>query len=135
MGDERDRIGVVAGLSSSRSSAARRTLVALCLALACTTPETAHRSALPLDASSAARGERLFLGSCAGYCHSPAHGGRGDAPDLFDCRWLYGAADEAVFRSISEGVPNTDMRAFADLLSEVDRWILVAWMRSQSLCA
>jgi mono/diheme cytochrome c family protein len=80
------------------------------------------------------RGERLFLGSCAGYCHSPPHGGRGDAPDLFDCQWLYGGADPAVFRSISEGMPNTDMRAFAELLSEADRWILVAWMRSQSLC-
>ena len=113
-------------------------IAAQALVLACAAPEGGRQSrgpGDPLDTISEARGERLFLGSCAGYCHSPAHGGRGGAPDLFDCQWLYGATDEAVYRSISAGVPESDMPAFADLLSESDRWLLVAWLRAQSRCA
>lgn len=111
--------------------------LAAALAVACAPSEAPSRTraaGAPLDAEALARGERLFLGSCAGYCHVPPGGGRGDAPDLFDCQWLYGAADEAVFRSISDGVPDSDMEGFAGSLSEADRWLLVEWLRASSRC-
>jgi mono/diheme cytochrome c family protein len=117
--------------------AVQQLVVVLTLALACVAPEGGGlrtSAGDPLDASAVARGERLFLGSCAGYCHSPAAGGRGDAPDLFDCVWVYGATDAAIFRSISEGVPDSDMAGFADTLSESDRWLLLTWIRAQSRC-
>ncbi|MAF64774.1 MAG: hypothetical protein CMJ84_03830 [Planctomycetes bacterium] len=134
LGSRGECLGRVAGLSASLLELAARAPILLFAVLACAAPEVGHHAPPTLDAGSAARGERLFLGSCAGYCHAPAHGGRGDAPDLFDCSWLYGGTDEAVFRVLSEGVPGTDMQAFADQLPESDRWILVAWIRSQSVC-
>ncbi len=110
----------------------RRIAAVLLGALACSTGDGASQ-ATP-GASTLAHGERLFLGSCAGYCHSPAYGGRGDAPDLFDCVWVYGATDEAILRSITQGVPGSDMPGFADTLSGVDRRLLVAWLRAESRC-
>ncbi|MBJ22707.1 MAG: hypothetical protein CL933_25125 [Deltaproteobacteria bacterium] len=122
----------MARLSRSGSMSVWHPLIVVLAALACAVPDVERWGDPSHDAKS--RGERLFLGTCAGYCHSPPHGGRGDAPDLFDCGSVHGSTNGALFQSISEGMPDTDMRAFADRLSESDRWILVEWIRSQSLC-
>ena len=116
----------------SPALAACARLLAGCLALACSAPGGAPER--PAGAA-LARGEQIFLGSCAGYCHSPATGGRGDAPDLFDCVWVYGSTDAAILRSIAQGVPDSDMPGFAEALSPADLRLLVAWLRAESRCS
>src|ERR1700751_4811506 len=55
-------------------------------------------------------GASLFRGNC-----SPCHGlnarGGGRGPDLTSGRWTHGSTDDAIFRTISQGVPGTDMPA------------------------
>ena len=102
-------------------------------ALACAAPETAQ-SPTKSDLQALSRGESLFLGSCAGYCHGLPDGGRGDAPNLFDCQWIYGDNDEAIFLVITAGVPGSDMPSFRDLLDEGDRRLLVDWIRTAGRC-
>ena len=52
----------------------------------------------------------LYTERCAG-CHGvDATGGR--APSLFDDVWAHGSDDESIVRTITNGVPNTEMMAF-----------------------
>ncbi len=74
-------------------------------------------------------GASLFRANC-----SPCHGlnarGGGRGPDLTSGRWIHGSSDSAIFRTISQGVPGTEMPAngFAD--SEVRA--IIAYLRSLS---
>jgi mono/diheme cytochrome c family protein len=79
-------------------------------------------------------GERLFNAACSGYCHATPAGTGGEAPLLWDCEWIHGADDTAIFRTISMGVPGTDMPAFGSSLADEDLWNLVAYLRSASRC-
>lgn len=83
------------------------------------------------DADALKRGKLIFAGTCGGYCHSFTKGPR-DAPYLFDCTWLHGGEDQNIFDTISNGVPDTRMIAFADMLPEgdTDIWKLVAYLKS-----
>jgi mono/diheme cytochrome c family protein len=78
------------------------------------------------------RGEYLFKGACGAYCHSTTPELR-DAPYLFDCEWLHGGSDDAIFKVIFEGVPNTRMPAFADLLPKGERDInqIIAFLKAK----
>ncbi|MFQ5697230.1 MAG: c-type cytochrome [Myxococcota bacterium] len=93
-------------------------------------------AAYALDPVALKRGRGLFVGTCGAYCHSlePAHR---DAPDLFDCTWLHGGSDREIFRTISNGVPNTRMVGFGSKLPEgdADIWKLIAFLRERSRCA
>ena len=80
-----------------------------------------------------ARGRALFVGTCGAYCHHMTPG-PGDAPYLFDCDWLHGGSDAAVFHTISTGVPNTRMVAFGGALPDQDIGRLVTYLRSASTC-
>lgn len=80
------------------------------------------------------RGRGIFLGACAGYCHSPGGGGASDAPNLFDCEWRHGGRDEEIFASIHTGVPGTRMLGFGGKLEDEDLWKVVAYLRAQSRC-
>jgi mono/diheme cytochrome c family protein len=84
------------------------------------------------DPEALQRGKSLFIGTCAGYCHSARPGNR-DAPYLFDCTWLHGGSDEEVFASIANGVPTTRMVGFGGKLPEGDDdiWRLVAFLKTQ----
>jgi len=109
-----------------------------CLALlACAAPQP-PAAAYAHDPAALARGERLFGSVCAAYCHAlPADAaGVRDAPNLFDCTWLHGGSDAEIFHTLSTGVPNTRMIAFAGKLpdGDADLWKLVAYLRSQSHC-
>lgn len=107
-------------------------LAVLCALAACTPGEPpSPADALRTDTAALTRGQQLFTGVCAGYCHGLSPGPR-EAPYLFDCTWLHGGHDTDLYRVISEGVPETPMIAFAGQLpeGEDDIWRLVAYIRS-----
>lgn len=88
------------------------------------------------DPLAVARGEALFVGSCAGYCHALDRV-NGDALFLFDCEWQYGSADEEIFDVVTRGIPNTRMVGFGDNFPEGadDVWRIIAFLRTrQSGC-
>jgi cytochrome c oxidase cbb3-type subunit 3 len=72
-------------------------------------------------------GASLFRANC-----SPCHGlnatGGGRGPDLSANRWTHGATDADIFRTITQGVPGTQMPANRFEDSEV--WAIIAYLRS-----
>jgi cytochrome c oxidase cbb3-type subunit III len=83
--------------------------------------------AAPKHAAAAKEGASLFRANC-----SPCHGlnarGGGRGPDLSSGRWTHGSTDAAIFRTITQGVPGTEMAANGFEDSEV--WAIVAYLRS-----
>jgi cytochrome c oxidase cbb3-type subunit 3 len=82
---------------------------------------------LSTKASIVKEGASLFRGNC-----SPCHGlnarGGGRGPDLTSGRWTHGSSDAQIFRTISQGVPGTDMPANGFEDSEI--WAIIAYLRS-----
>jgi len=112
-----------------------RALLALIAFASC-----AHRAQSPAalfasDPAAVERGRLIFVGTCGAYCHSLGSERR-DAPDLFDCEWKHGGADEDLFRVINQGVAGTRMPAFGGALpeGESDAWKVIAFLRSASRC-
>ena len=97
------------------------------LAAACgpDSPADAFRN----DPEGLKRGKALFIGTCAGYCHTTAPSDR-QAPYLFDGRWTHGGTDQEIFDMIATGVPGTTMIAFKGKLPQGDDdiWRLVAYI-------
>ena len=87
------------------------------------------------DSAALKRGRGIFLGTCAGYCHSMRGGGAGDVPNLFDCEWRHGGSDEEIYASIYTGYPGTRMIGFGGKLEDADLWKVVAYLRAASRCA
>ena len=82
------------------------------------------------DKSAAVKeGASVFRANC-----SPCHGlnarGGGRGPDLTSGRWTHGSTDAAIFRTISQGVPGTEMPANALEDSEIRS--IIAYLRSLS---
>ena len=79
------------------------------------------------------RGKSVFIGTCAGYCHTTTMDGR-DAPFLFDDQWLHGGTDQEIFDSIAQGIPGTTMIGFKGKLPEGDDdiWRIVAYITTTS---
>ncbi len=72
-------------------------------------------------------GASLFRANCSP-CHGlNAHGG-GRGPDLSSGRWTHGSTDAEIFRTVSQGVPGTEMPANGFEDSEI--WAIVAYLRS-----
>ena len=72
-------------------------------------------------------GASLFRANCSP-CHGlNAHGG-GRGPDLTTGRWTHGSTDAAIFRTVSQGVPGTEMPANGFEDSEI--WAIIAYLRS-----
>jgi mono/diheme cytochrome c family protein len=121
----------------------RAVLVLALVAGACAAPKSAVQAPPPespaarylRDPAAVNRGKRIFIGTCGAYCHS-THNVERDAPSLFDCEWKDGGSDEAIFKSISEGVPGTRMPAWKGALPQGDDdiWRVVAYLRSASTC-
>ena len=56
----------------------------------------------------------------------------GRAPSLFDDVWVHGLGRRVDRRHTSRnGVPNTEMMAFKDQLTEPQIWQLVAYLKTQ----
>ena len=72
----------------------------------------------------------LYTERCAG-CHGVDQGG-GRAPSLFDDTWVHGSDDESIAKTISTGVPNTEMVAFKEQLTDAQIWQLVAYLKTQA---
>lgn len=135
------RSGPVSHLSSPLVSTYASTLGVLAISLAiaaalssCQTP-TSPAARMASDDAALRRGRSLFVGTCGAYCHGLQPGHR-DAPYLFDCEWKHGSSDQAIFDTISRGVPNTRMQAFGGRLPEGDEdiWRIVAFLRSKATC-
>lgn len=79
------------------------------------------------NASAIREGASLFRANC-----SPCHGlnarGGGRGPDLTSARWLHGSSDQAIFNTISQGVPGTEMPA--NNFEDSETWTLVSYLRS-----
>ena len=75
-------------------------------------------------------GAKLFRAQCAG-CHGPDGTGTGAGASLASGTFVHGGSDEAVFRTISKGVPGTTMPAFA--FSGIQIWQLVTHVRALSI--
>jgi cytochrome c oxidase cbb3-type subunit III len=74
-------------------------------------------------------GASLFRANCSP-CHGlGAHGG-GRGPDLTSGRWTHGSTDAAIFRTITQGVPGTEMPANSFDDSEINA--IIAYLRSLS---
>ena len=83
------------------------------------------------DATAVQRGRSIFVGTCAGYCHrlTPEVV---DAVYLFDCEWKHGGSDQAIFNTVTNGVPNTRMIGFGTNFpeGEDDLWKVIAFLKS-----
>jgi putative heme-binding domain-containing protein len=72
-------------------------------------------------------GAKLFRAQCAG-CHGPDGAGTGAGASLTSGTFVHGGSDEALFRTISKGVPGTTMPAFS--FSGLQIWELVTHVRA-----
>ena len=79
------------------------------------------------DPAAIQEGASLFRGNC-----SPCHGlnaqGGGRGPDLTAGRWVHGSSDADIFRTITRGVPGTEMPANA--FEDSETWDILAYLRS-----
>jgi len=87
------------------------------------TPEAAAKA----SAAAVKEGASLFRAGC-----SPCHGlnaqGGGRGPDLTSGRWTHGSTDAEIFRTITQGVPGTEMPANA--FEDSETWTIIAYLRS-----
>jgi cytochrome c oxidase cbb3-type subunit 3 len=79
------------------------------------------------DPQAIREGASLFRANC-----SPCHGlnakGGGRGPDLTSGSWTHGSSDAEIFRTITQGVPGTQMPANGFEDSEI--WTIIAYLRS-----
>ena len=71
-------------------------------------------------------GASLFRANCS-LCHGPNAQGGGRGPDLTSGVWVHGGTDAAIFQTITQGVPGTEMPA--NTLEDSETWALVAFLR------
>lgn len=96
--------------------------------------DSAEVRALLEDPAALARGEALYAGSCANFCHADS-----DDPvlDLFDCEWRHGSSDAEIFAVVTTGVADTRMVGFGNNWpeGEADLWRIIAFIRhNQAPC-
>jgi putative copper resistance protein D len=102
-------------------------------------PETYRKTPVPFDAISVANGATLFTANCVP-CHGPQAKGNGALAKTFakppvdlltePHTALHTAGD--FFHWLTHGIPGTGMPAFADKLSEEDRWDVVNFLHATS---
>ncbi|MEO8047401.1 MAG: CopD family protein [Nitrospirota bacterium] len=102
-------------------------------------PETYRKTPVPFDTISVANGAALFAANCVP-CHGPQAKGNGVLAKTFTIPPVdlltephtakHTAGD--FFHWLTHGIPGTGMPAFADKLSEEDRWDLVNFLHAIS---
>jgi copper resistance protein D len=102
-------------------------------------PETYRKTPVPFDSISVSNGAALFAANCVP-CHGPQAKGNGVLAKTFTIQPVdlltephtakHTAGD--FFHWLSYGIPGTGMPAFADKLSEEDRWDLVNFLHATS---
>ena len=117
------------GLSAGIAALLSATLFAGLLVAATLETATGKPTSKSAESKAAAikEGASLFRANC-----SPCHGlnarGGGRGPDLTSGRWTHGSTDSAIFRTITQGVPGTEMPANGFEDSEI--WAIIAYLRS-----
>jgi cytochrome c oxidase cbb3-type subunit 3 len=91
--------------------------------------EQGIKNPLTDDPSAIKEGSSLFRANCSP-CHGLNAGGGGRGPNLRTGLWVHGSSDSAIFRTITQGVPGTEMPANPFEDSEI--WALVSYLRSVS---
>ncbi len=102
-------------------------------------PETYRKTPVPFDAISVANGATIFAENCV-LCHGPQAKGNGVLAKTFAIQPVdlltephtakHTAGD--FFHWLTHGIPGTAMPAFADKLSEEDRWDVVNFLHATS---
>ncbi len=102
-------------------------------------PETYRKTPVPFDAISVANGANIFAENCV-LCHGPQAKGNGVLAKTFPIPPVdlltephtakHTAGD--FFHWLTHGIPGTGMPAFADKLSEEDRWDVVNFLHATS---
>ena len=102
-------------------------------------PETYRKTPVPFDAISVANGAAIFAANCV-LCHGPQAKGNGVLAKTFAMPPVdlltephtakHTAGD--FFHWLTHGIPGTGMPAFADKLSEEDRWDVVNFLHATS---
>jgi cytochrome c oxidase cbb3-type subunit 3 len=87
-----------------------------------------HRPAAA-RAATIAEGRSAFRTNCAP-CHGLSARGGGRGPDLTSGNWAHGGTDPEIFRTITRGVPGTEMPA--NVLDDSEIHAIIAFLRSQA---
>jgi cytochrome c oxidase cbb3-type subunit 3 len=92
-------------------------------------PEKEVQNPLAGDPEAIQVGRSNFRMKCS-ICHGVEASGGSRGPDLTRRRWTHGSSDAAIFRTINEGVPGTEMPGTVLAADEV--WAIIAYLRSLS---
>jgi mono/diheme cytochrome c family protein len=83
-------------------------------------------------AGDAQRGKSVYEKNCQG-CHGRTGQGVGGAtPNLTDPDRMSALTDQQLFQVVTQGRPGTGMPSWSSVLSEQDRWHVVAYLRTLS---
>jgi cytochrome c oxidase cbb3-type subunit 3 len=102
--------------------------IGLLAGVACA-PAEESKNPLAGDPAAIKEGASLFRANCSP-CHGLNAGGGGRGPNLRSGLWVHGGSDTEIFRTISDGVPGTQMPSNA--FEDSETWALVAYLRSVS---
>jgi mono/diheme cytochrome c family protein len=95
------------------------------------------KNPVPADEASINLGYRIYLDQCAS-CHGELADGDSKmsysldpAPsNLVDSEWTYGSTDGEIFAVIRDGIDDTTMKPYDEILTENQIWSLVNYLRS-----
>lgn len=91
-----------------------------------------HRSNAAEGKGNPEAGKIVFEKNCIG-CHGKNGEGLGamsKLPNFTDAKMMMGRSDQELFDKITKGGKGTGMPAWGSLISEQDRWNLVAYIRT-----
>lgn len=85
------------------------------------------------DPTALSRGQAIFEGSCASFCHAVDAEAGLDSSFLFDCQWSHASNDQEIFDVVTNGIPGTRMVGFGKNFPEGDDdlWKVIAYLRSK----
>jgi len=92
-----------------------------------TAAEKSSSKSAEANATAVREGASLFRANCSP-CHGLGARGGGRGPDLTSGRWTHGSTDSAIFRTITQGVPGTEMPANG--FDDSETWAIIAYLRS-----
>jgi putative heme-binding domain-containing protein len=81
----------------------------------------------------AANGASIYRGRCSG-CHGLDGVGAGAGPALNTGRYRHGGSDQALFQTITKGIPGTTMPAFSVLTAQ-QTWQTIAYLRTLAVAS
>ena len=119
--------GIGDGMGRGMAAAVVSLVVGLACAMGGAAQEKAVTNPVAGNAAAVKEGASLFRSNCSP-CHGVNARGGGRGPDLTSGRWRHGGTDAEMFRTISDGVPGTEMPANGFEDSEI--WAIVAYLKS-----